>query len=45
MKLIFIPIIVFAFLFELIGRVLYEISNMAMGAAIMLLSAISGKTD
>lgn len=45
MKLIFIPAIAFSFTLELVGRVLYEISNVLMGAAIIILSAISRKTD
>lgn len=40
-----IPIIVFALIFELLGRVLSQIAEMSIGVAVMLLSAISNKSE
>lgn len=46
MKLLLsIPVIILAFVFELIGRVLHQIGEVSMSAAIMLLSAISSKKE
>lgn len=44
-NLIQIPIVIIALIFELIGRVLHQIAEVSMGAAIIMLGAINGKKD